>query len=148
MIVGSLPIEDPHVQQRQQGSVIYLHPINDSKPLRPLDHMGPQPIVKVQVREDVIPPMMVCSHLVLPRLANPVEGILGDLSNFSSAFPSKGNEERGYLKRRWIMTPSRRRGILFVAESSNLPKEPTRGDRNHRPRPLPKGRSLDDWMLE
>ena len=110
--------------------------------------MGPQPIVKVQVREDVIPPTMVCSCLVLPRLANPVEGILGDLSNFLSAFPSKGNKERGYLERHWIMTPSRRRGILFVAESSNLPKEPTCGDRNRRPGPLPKGRSLDDWMLE
>ena len=41
--------------------------------------MGPQPIVKVKVWEDVIPPVMVCSRLVLPRLADPVEGILGDL---------------------------------------------------------------------
>ena len=42
--------------------------------------------------------------------------------NFSSVFPSNGNEERGYLKRCGIMSPSRRRGILFVAESSNLPR--------------------------
>ena len=40
--------------------------------------------------------------------------------NFSSAFPSKGNEERGYLECRWIMSPSRRRGILFIAETSNI----------------------------
>ena len=49
------------------------------EPLRPLDHMGPQPIVKVQVWEDVIPPAMVCSCLILPVLTDPVEGILGNL---------------------------------------------------------------------
>ena len=68
--------------------------------------------------------------------------------NFSSAFLSRRNKERGYLERCWIMSPSRRQGILFVAESSNFPKEPTRGYRNRWPRPLPKGHSLDDWMLE
>ena len=46
------------------------------------------------------------------------------------------------------MSPSRRWGILFVAELSNIPKKPTRGQRNRRPGPLPEGRSLDDWMLE
>ena len=49
------------------------------KPLSPADHMGPQLIVKEQVQEDIIPPAMVCSRLVLPLLADPVEGILGDL---------------------------------------------------------------------
>ena len=68
--------------------------------------------------------------------------------NFSSAFPSKGNKERGYLERHWIMSPSRRRGILFVAETSNVPKEPTRGYQDRWPRLLPEGRSLDDWVLE
>ena len=80
MIVGSLPIEDPHMQQRQQRSVVYFCMIDDSEPFSPSDHMGPQTIIKVQVREDVVPPTMVCGRLVLPRLANPVEGILGDLS--------------------------------------------------------------------
>ena len=78
-IVGSLPIEDPHAQQRQQQSIIDLCPINHSEPFSPSDHMGPQPIVKVKVRKDIIPPPMVCSHLVLPLLADPMEGILGDL---------------------------------------------------------------------
>ena len=41
--------------------------------------MGPQLIVKVKVQEDVIPPTMVCSHLVLPLLADPMESGLGDL---------------------------------------------------------------------
>ena len=68
--------------------------------------------------------------------------------NFSSAFPSKGNEERGYLERRWIMSPSRQWGILFVAESSNVPQKPTHGYQDRWPRTLPEGRSLDDWMLE
>ena len=79
MIVWSLPVEDPHAQQRQQGGVVYLRPIDHSEPFSPSDHVGPQPIVKVQVREDIIPPAMVSGHLVFPRFANPVEGVLGDL---------------------------------------------------------------------
>ena len=46
-IVGSLPIEDSHAQQQQQGGIINLHLINNPEPFSPLDHMGPQPIVKV-----------------------------------------------------------------------------------------------------
>ena len=109
--------------------------------------MGPQPIIKVQVQKGVVPPAMVSGGLILPCLTNPMEGILGDLQ-FLSAFLSRRNKERNYLERHWIMSPSRRRGILFVAESSNIAQEPTRGDQDHWPRPLPEGRSLDDWMLE
>ena len=68
--------------------------------------------------------------------------------NFSSAFLSRRNEEKSYLNHRWIMSPSRRQGILFIAESSNVPKKPTRGQRDSRTRPLPEGHSLDSWMLE
>ena len=78
-IVWSLPIEDPHAQQRQQRSVVYLCLINYSEPFSPLDHVGPQPIIEIQVWKDVVPPAMVSGRLVLPSLANPVEGILGDL---------------------------------------------------------------------
>ena len=88
-IVGSLPVKDPHTQQRQQRSIIDPHPIHHTKPFSPSDHVGPQPIIKEQVREDAIPPAMVCSCLVLPVLVDPMEGSLGDLSNFSSAFPSR-----------------------------------------------------------
>ena len=89
--------------------------------------MGPQLIIKEQVREDVIPPAMVCSCLVLPILADPVEGILGDLRIFLFSVSTSRNKEKNYLKRHWIMSPSRRRGILFVAESSNVAQEPTCG---------------------
>ena len=68
--------------------------------------------------------------------------------NFSSVFSSKGNEERNYLERRWVMSPPRRWGILFIAESSNVAQKPTRGQRNRRSGPFSKGRCLDDWMLE
>ena len=37
------------------------------------------------------------------------------------------NKEGNYLERRRIMSPSRRRGILFIAESSNVTQKPTRG---------------------
>ena len=46
-IVGSLPVKDPHVQQRQQRRVINLRLINHTEPFSPSDHMGPQLIVKV-----------------------------------------------------------------------------------------------------
>ena len=79
MIVGSLPVEDPHAQQQQQGRIVDLRSIDHTEPFSPVDHVGPQPIIKEQVREDVIPPMMVCSRLILPLLADPMKGILGDL---------------------------------------------------------------------
>ena len=78
-IVGSFPIEDPHTQQRQQWSILDLCSINHTEPFSPSDHMGPQPIIKIQVWEDVAPPAMVSCHLILPLLANPMEGVLGDL---------------------------------------------------------------------
>ena len=78
-IIGSLPIKDPHAQQRQQRSIIDFCPINDPEPFSPSDHVGPQLIIEEQVWEDVVPPAMVCSRLILPVLANPMEGVLGDL---------------------------------------------------------------------
>ena len=56
--------------------------------------MGPQPIVKVQVQEDVIPPAMVCSRLVLPLLVNPVEGVLGNLQLLFSVSIKKKQREK------------------------------------------------------
>ena len=79
MIVRSLPIEDPHAQKRQQGQVVDLRLIDHTKPFSPADHMSPQLIIKEQVRKDVVPPPMVCSRLVLPFLADPMKGVLGDL---------------------------------------------------------------------
>ena len=58
--------------------------------------MGPQPIIK-QVREDIIPPPMVCSRLVLPLLADSMKGILGDLENSPQRFSKQ--KQRGELPR-------------------------------------------------
>ena len=93
-IVGSLPIEDPHAQQRQQGGVVNLQTINHLEPFSPSDHMGPQLVIKVQVRKDVVPPVMVGSRLVLPHLTNSVEGILGDLQLLFSVSTKKKQRER------------------------------------------------------
>ena len=78
-IVGSLPIEDPHAQQQQQQRIVDLHPIDYTKPFSPMDHMGPQLIIKEQVWKDVVPPAMVGSCLILPLLVDPMKSILGDL---------------------------------------------------------------------
>ena len=48
--------------------------------------MGPQPIIEEEVWEDIIPPLMVCSHLILPILADPVEGVSGNLENSPQHF--------------------------------------------------------------
>ena len=78
-IIWSLPIEDPHTQQRQQRGVIDLRPINHTEPFSPSNHVRPQLVIKVQVREDVAPPAMVSSRLILSLLTNSMEGVLGDL---------------------------------------------------------------------
>ena len=46
------------------------------------------------------------------------------------------------------MFPSRRRGILFIAELSNVTQEPTSGQQDCWTGPLPEGRWLDNWMLK
>ena len=66
--------------------------------------MGPQSIVEEEVQEDVIPPSMVCSRLVLPLLEDPVEGILGNLETPLSV-SSIRNKEEDYLVHRWVMSP-------------------------------------------
>ena len=58
------------------------------------------------------------------------------------------NEEGNYLDCRWVMSPPRRRGILLITKPSNVAQEPTSGQRDCQLRPLPKGCSLNDWMLK
>ena len=79
MIVGSLPVKNPHLEKRQERHVIDFHLVHEPKPLSTMDHVHPKPIVKEEVREDVIPPAMVCSLHILPFFDNPIEGILGNL---------------------------------------------------------------------
>ena len=93
-IVGSFPVEDPHVQQRQQRGIVDLHTIDHTKPFSSMDHMGPQLIVKEEIQEDVIPPAMVHSRLVLPLLANPVEGGLGNLRISLQCFYKQKQREK------------------------------------------------------
>ena len=96
-IVWSTPVEDPHAKQQQQGRIVNLPPVDHMKPFGPVDHMGPQPIIKEKVWEDIIPPSMVCSHLILPLLADPMEGILGNLENPPQCFFNQ--KQRGELPR-------------------------------------------------
>ena len=60
-----------------------------------MDHMGPQSIIEKEVWEDVIPPSMVCSRLILPLLADPMEGVLGNLENSPQCFFKQ--KQRGEL---------------------------------------------------
>ena len=67
------------------------------KPFSPADHVGPQLIIKEQVRKDIIPPAMVSSRLVLPLLVDPMKGILGNLQNSPQCFSKQ--KQRGELPR-------------------------------------------------
>ena len=58
------------------------------------------------------------------------------------------NKEGNYLDCCWVMSPPRQRGILLIAEPSNVAQEPTSGQQNRRPRPFPEGCHFDDWMLK
>ena len=97
MIVGSFPVEDPHLKQRQEGQIIDLHPIHLSKPLCPSDHMGPELIVKEEIWVHIPPPLIVGSLGVLSSFLNPMEGVLGDLEIPLSISTSR-NEEGNYLE--------------------------------------------------
>ena len=88
--------------------------------------MGPQPIIEEEVWEDVIPPPMVCSRLVLPLLADPMEGILGNLEILLSISSSR-NKEGNYLMHCQVMSPPGRQGMNPFVETLDLPKKPTRG---------------------
>ena len=85
-IVGRFPVENPHSEQRQQGWIVDLQTVDHSEPFHPLDHMRPQVVIKEKVREDVIPPAMVCSCRVLPLLDDPMKGVLGNLRTPQSFF--------------------------------------------------------------
>ena len=76
----------PHPEQGQQGRIVNLPPVDHMEPFSPMDHMGPKAIIEEEIWEDVIPPAMVCGHLVFSLLADPMEGVLGDLENSPQCF--------------------------------------------------------------
>ena len=146
-IVWSLPVKDPHAKQRQQGWIVDFPPIDHMKPFGPVDHMSPQPIVKEEIWEDIIPPAMVCSHLVLPLFVDPMEGILGNLEILLSVSPSR-NEEGNYLMCRQVMSPPRHWGMNPVIKMFDPPKKPTCGQLDGQSSLiLAKDSRLDDGML-
>ena len=59
-----------------------------------MDHVGPQPIIKEQVRKDIVPPAMVGGCLILPLLVDSMKGILGDLQIFLQRFYKQKQREK------------------------------------------------------
>ena len=95
MIVGSFPIQNPHLEQRQKGWIIDLGPIHHLKPLSFSDHVDPKLIIEEEVQVYVIPPLMVGSLCILPLLDDPMEGVLGNLENPPQCFFKQ--KQRGRL---------------------------------------------------
>ena len=92
-IVRASPVQDPHTEQAKEDQIVDASPIHLLEPFSSLDHVGPETIIKEQVWEDVPPPLIVYNSLIIQfiLLNNPVEGILGSLSN-SVSIPSKGTK--------------------------------------------------------
>ena len=86
MIIGSFPVQDPHPEKTQESQIVNPHPIHYLEPLNSVDHMCPQLVIKEEVREDIIPPAMVCSLCILPLFDDSMEGILGNLENPPQCF--------------------------------------------------------------
>ena len=109
--------------------------------------MGPQPIIKEEVREDVIPPVMVCSRRILPLFDNSVEGVLGNIED-PSVFLQTRNEEGAYLKSRQVMSPPGRWGMNPLVEMLDVTKKPTCGQLDDRlPNLLAEDQRTNDGML-
>ena len=73
-IVGSFPVEDPHLKERQESWIIDLSPVHLLEPLSPLDHMGSKPIVKEEIRVCIPPPLIVGSLGIFSSFHDPITG--------------------------------------------------------------------------
>ena len=97
-IVGTSPVQDPHLEQAKKNWIIDMNLIHLSKPFCPSDHIGPELIIKGEVQVNIPPPAIMDKHFIIwfPWFPNTMEGVLGDLNSLS-VFPSRGNKEGNYL---------------------------------------------------
>ena len=107
---------------RNQRRIVNLPSVDHMKPFGPTDHMGPEPIIEAKVWEDVIPPAMVYSCLILPLLVNPVESILGDLKSPPQCFFNQ--KQRGRLPRELLgNVPTQTTGYEPFCQNTGCPQE-------------------------
>jgi len=86
-IVGSLPIEDPHLHQVEQHIVGHHLPIQGQEILMGADHVGPKEIIVMKIQEAIAPPPLLDHELVvsfLSRKASPVGASVKDLEGNQS----------------------------------------------------------------
>ena len=122
-------------------------PVHLPKPFSPLDHVGPEPIVKEEVGIDVLPPLIVGSYLVFSSLQNPMEGILGNLQ-ISVSVPTSRNKEGNYLVSQRVVTITQQRGMFPVVPPTDVAQEPTHGQLDDQTTTLlSKDQRSDDWVL-
>ena len=82
-IVGTSPVEDPHVEQTEQNRiVIWTNQPNEAIP--PLDHVWPKLIVEEQVWVHVPPPLILDYDWIIGLVLfnHSMVGVLGDLYPF------------------------------------------------------------------
>ena len=82
MIIGTCPVEDPHVKKVDQNWVVDLGSVHSPQPLCSMDYVGPELIIKEEVWEHIPLPLVLvdCS---ISSMDNTKETILGYLSLFS-----------------------------------------------------------------
>ena len=126
MIIWSSPVQDPHPEQTKENWIIDSGLVHLSKPFGSSDHVGPKPIIKEEIRIDILPPLVVGSLLILSSLLNPMEGILGDLQ-FSVSISTSRNEEGNYLISQQVMTITWWQSVFPVVPLTDVPQEPASG---------------------
>ena len=64
-IVGTGPVQDPHLEQAKKDQVINVSLIDHSEPFCSLDHIGPEAIIKEEVWVYIPPPLIMDDHLII-----------------------------------------------------------------------------------
>ena len=113
-----------------------------------MDHVGPELIVKEEVRVDIPPPLIVGSRLIFPSLPNPMEGILGNLQ-FSISVSTSRNKEGNYLEHQRVVTITQHRSMFPLIPTTDIPQEPTSGSLDDQMTTIiTEDWRMDDWVLD
>jgi len=89
-IVGSLPVEDPHLQQVVKDVVCHLLSVQHQQILMRSDHVCPKNIIIVKVEEVILLPPFLNHKLIsvlFPPESNPIGATTEDLALVNVCFP-------------------------------------------------------------
>ena len=77
-MVVPFPAKDPNTKETKQDQIVDPGSINPMQPLPTPDHVGPEPVIMVEMRECLRPPPRLVNGLV-PCMDHILKAILGNL---------------------------------------------------------------------